>query len=53
MLINQKHQEIESNTTLSESESFKFQARITRSTRGDGNKKDVEIAVPLKQLSNF
>ena len=53
VLINQKHQEIESNTTLSESESFKFQARLTRSTRDDGDKKNVEIAVPSKQLSNF
>ena len=36
-----------------ESESFKFKARITRSTPAAGNIKDVVIAVPLKFLSNF
>ena len=39
--------------TLTDSESFKFKAKITRNTPNDGNKKDVEIAVPLKYFNNF
>ena len=35
------------------SESFKFKARITGRDRADGNKKYVEMVVPLKYLSNF
>ena len=32
---------------------FKFKAKVTGKTPDDGNTKDVEIAVPLKYLSNF
>ena len=35
------------------SESFKSKIRITRKIPADGNKKDLEIAVPIKYLSNF
>ena len=38
---------------ITDSESIIFVARITRRTHADGNRKDVEIAVPLKYLSNF
>ena len=34
-------------------ESFKCKLKITGSTPSDGNTKNVEIAVPLKYLSNF
>ena len=33
--------------------SFKFKAKITGKLPDDGNRKDVKIAVPLKDLSNF
>ena len=36
----------------SNSESFKFKAKITGRTAADGNRKDVEI-VPLKYFSNL
>ena len=35
------------------SESFKSKVKITGKTPNDGNTKDVEIIVPLKDLSNF
>ena len=35
------------------SESFKSKIKITGTTPAGGNAKDVEIAVPLKCLSNF
>ena len=37
----------------SNSESFKFKAKITGRTAADGNRKDVEIIVPLKYFSNL
>ena len=41
------------NASVTDSESFKFKAKIVGSTRVSGNNKDVEIDVPLKCLSNF
>ena len=41
------------NYNISDSESFKFKARITGRTPANGNTKDVEITVSLKYLSNF
>ena len=38
---------------MTESESFKFKVEITGKTRNVDNKNNVEIAVPLKFLSNF
>ena len=43
----------ESNDNLTDSESFKSKIKITGKTPADGNTKNVEIAVPLKYLSNF
>ena len=43
----------EPNATITDSESFKFKARITGRFPVAGNTKNVEIAVPLKYLSNF
>ena len=40
-------------TAMTNSESFKSDVRITETTPASGNKKNVEIAVPLKYLSNF
>ena len=40
------------NDNITRSESFKSKIKITGKT-ADGNKKDVEITVPLKYLSNF
>ena len=36
------------NDNITESESFKFEAKITGKTPDDGSTKDVEIIVPLK-----
>ena len=41
------------NGTITESESFKYKIKITGKTSANGNTKDVNIAVPLKYLSNF
>ena len=41
------------NGNITQSESFKYKIKITRKTIAAGNTKDVEIAVPLKYLSNF
>ena len=41
------------NDNITESESFKFKARIRGKTPAACNTKDVEIAVPLKYLSDF
>ena len=41
------------NNNITQSESFKNQIKITGKSPADGNTKDVEIAVPLKYLSNF
>ena len=42
----------EPNNNLADSESFKPKIKITENTPADCNTKDVEIAVPLKHLSN-
>ena len=41
------------NNDITQSESFKFKAKITGKTPAAGNAKDAEIIVPLKYLSNF
>ena len=41
------------NDNLADSKSFKSKIDITGKTPNDGHKKDVEIMVPLKYLSNF
>ena len=43
----------EPNDNLADSESFKSKLKITENAPVDGNKKDVEIVVLLKYLSNF
>ena len=43
----------EPNNNLTDSESFKSKIKITGNVPADDNIKDVEIAVPLKYLSNF
>ena len=43
----------EPNDHLRDSESFKSKIKITEKTPVNNNKKDVEIMVPLKYLSNF
>ena len=41
------------NDNITQSKSFKFKIKITGKTSAAGNTKDLEIAVPLKYLSNF
>ena len=41
------------NDNITQSESFKYQIKITGKAPAAGFKKDVEIVVPLKYLSNF
>ena len=43
----------EPNDNLTDSESFKSKIKITGNIPADGNKKDVEITVTSKYLSNF
>ena len=43
----------DSNDNITQSESFKFKIKITGKTPAAGNRKDVEIGVSLKYLSNF
>ena len=43
----------ERNNNLTHSESLKFKIKIIGNTPNDFNKKNVEIIVPLKYLSNF
>ena len=43
----------EPNDNLADSESFKSKTKITGKTPYNSNRKDVEIMVPLKYLSNF
>ena len=43
----------EPHATLMDSESFKSKTKITGNSPADGNTKNIEIAVPLKNLSNF
>ena len=55
----QKHPELYGNTTdepndnLADAESFKYKIKIRGKTPNKDNKKDVEIMVPSKYLSNF
>ena len=49
----QKYYKDDPNDNMTQSESFKSKARITGKTPADGNRKDAEIIVPLKYLSNF
>ena len=41
------------NDNITQSESFKYNIKITAKTPAKGNTKDVKIALPLKYLSNF
>ena len=41
------------NDNLANSKSFKSKVKITGKTPNNGNRKDIEIIVPLKYLSNF
>ena len=41
------------NDSITQCESFKFKIKIRGKTPAAGNTKDVEIAVPLRYLSNF
>ena len=43
----------DANDNITPSECFKFKIKITGKAPAAVNKKDVEIAVPLKYLSNF
>ena len=43
----------ETNDNITQTESFKSKIKITGKTPAASNKKDVEIIVPLKYLSNF
>ena len=43
----------EPSVNMTDSESFKFKARITGANPPAGNTKDVDIAAPLKYLGNF
>ena len=43
----------ERNKGVTDSESFKYEVKITGKSPNNGNTKDVEIIVPLKHLSNF
>ena len=48
----QFHKDVPKNPIL-DSEPFKFKAKTTRGTPAVGNTKGIEIAIPLKYLSNF
>ena len=41
------------NDNIPQSESFKYKTKIIGKTPAAGNAKNVEIAVPLKSLTNF
>ena len=41
------------NDDITQYESFKYTVKITGKAPNNGNKKDLEIIVPLKYLSNF
>ena len=41
------------NDNIAQSESFKYKIKITGKNPAAGNTKDVEIAMPLRYLSNF
>ena len=60
MIIIEKHLKVSGNiagmsqnATLADSELFKSNVKIRQKIPNDGNSKNVEIAVPLKYLSNF
>ena len=59
MIIIQKPLEVygnitdEPNNNLVDSESFRSKIKITGNTPADGNRKDVEIMILLKYLSDF
>ena len=44
---------VEPNDNITEYESFKSKIKIAENTPDNGNTKNVEVAVPLKYLSNF
>ena len=46
-------QQDDTNDNITDSQSFKFKARITGRTPAAGNTKDVEKVVSWKYLSNF
>ena len=48
-----QYYKVDPNNDITQSESFKFKAKITGKTPTAGNAKDAEIIVPLKYLSNF
>ena len=48
-----KYYKDDSNNSITQSESFKSNIKITGKTPAAGNTKDVEIIAPLKYLSNF
>ena len=48
-----KYYKDDPNNNMADSESFKSKIKITEKTGADGNKKNIEIIVPLKYLSNF
>ena len=50
--INNDGNKINNNKTIT-SKSFKYKTKITRSTPNDNNTLNAEVAVSLKQLSNF
>ena len=41
------------NDNITQSESFKYEIKITGKTPDGGNRKNAKIALPLKYLSNF
>lgn len=43
----------DSNENTTDSEDFKYEARMIERTPVSGSTKDVELVVPLKYLSNF
>ena len=45
--------DVTNNNNLTDSKLFKSKIKITGNTPADGNRKDVEIAVPSNYLSNF
>ena len=49
----QYHRDESDDDDITDCASFKFKSRNIEKTPADGNTKDVEIAVPLKYLSNF
>ena len=58
MIHIQRHHEvcgniIEMKQLIQDSQSLKFKIKITGNTPDDDNKKNAEISVPLKYLSNF